>query len=188
MVQVARVTGILLQPAATWKTIETEFAKPADLWLRYILPLAAIGPVCTMIGTLIFGQRIILTGTTARVPVAAIVQRGIGDYALELIAVFLLAQIISFLAPNFGGQRNDVQALKVSAYASTPHWVGGVFALLPALGLVSLLLSLYSLYLLYVGLPVVMKAPRDQATPYTAIVIIAAIVVFLIMSAVVAAF
>ena len=97
-------------------------------------------------------------------------------------------QIINALAPSFGGQKNDVQALKATAYSSTAAWLGGAFNLIPALALIGILVSLYSLYLLYAGLPVVMKTPKDKALGYTVVVIIAVIVVFLIIGAVSAAF
>ena len=41
--------------------------------------------------------------------------------------------------------------------------------------------SARGLYLLYLGLPVLMKAPAEKALGYTAVVIIAAIVLFLIV-------
>ena len=41
--------------------------------------------------------------------------------------------------------------------------------------------GLYSLYLLYLGLPVVMKSPKEKAMGYTAVVIIAAIVLFMVI-------
>jgi Yip1 domain len=112
----------------------------------------------------------------------------VAAYVLALLSLFAVSRVISLLGPGFGGQRNDVQALKAAAYASTAAWVGGVARILPALSMVSLLFSLYSLVLLYVGLPIVMKVPKDRAMGYTAVVIIAWIVVFLIAGAIVTAF
>ncbi|RYD42182.1 MAG: YIP1 family protein, partial [Sphingomonadales bacterium] len=43
------------------------------------------------------------------------------------------------------------------------------------------------LYLLYLGLPVLMKAPLDKALGYTVVVIIVYIVLFLVVGAVVGA-
>lgn len=183
-----RAKSILFEPNATWKTIDGEFTKPADLYLRYILPLAAVGPVCTAVGMSIFGLRIPLVGATYRVPIMTAVTQAVVGYVLALVSVFVIAQVINALAPSFGGQKNDVQALKASAYSSTAAWVAGVFSLIPALALIGLIVSLYSLYLLYAGLPVVMKAPKDKALGYTVVVIIAVIVVWLIVGAVAAAF
>jgi hypothetical protein len=184
----SRVKGMLLEPRATWKEIDSEFTKPGEIWSKYILPLAAIGPIATMIGLFIFGERIAFTSLTNRVPLTTAISRGIAGYVLALLSVFVLSRIISLLAPGFGGQRNDVQGLKAAAYASTATWVGAVFALIPPLDLVTLIFSLYSLVLLYVGLPIVMKVPTDRAMGYTAVVIIGWIVVFLIARAILTAF
>ncbi|MDP3911854.1 MAG: Yip1 family protein [Gemmatimonadales bacterium] len=183
-----RAKSILLQPRSTWREIDAEFTKPGEIWGKYIMPLAAIGPICGTISMLIFGQRIAFTSLTNPVPVSTAITRGVAAYVLALVSVFIIMQIISLLAPNFGGQKNDVQALKAAAYSSTAAWIGGVFALIPALALVSLLFALYSLYLLYVGLPIVMKVPQDRAMGYTAVVIIVTIVVFLIVGALITAF
>ena len=80
-----------------------------------------------------------------------------------------------------------MQALKVAAYSSTASWVAGIFGLIPALSWLRIL-GLYSLYLLYLGLPVLMKAPQDKAAGYTGVVIIAAIVLFMVIGLVAGTF
>jgi hypothetical protein len=184
IVDVSRLTGILLQPGTTWKVIDGEFTKPADLYKRWILPLALIGPVCGAIGMMIFGKRIPFTSLTNPVGFSTIVTRGITAYVLAVLAVFVLAQIINALAPTFGAQKNDVQALKVAAYAGTAGWVGGAFSLIPALWPVGMLFSLYGLFLLYLGLGIVMKVPSQQAAGYTAVTIIVALVLVLLVNAI----
>jgi hypothetical protein len=184
----SRVRGILLEPRATWKEVDGEFTKSGELWGKYIIPLAAIGAIASFVGLLLFGQRIAFTSLTNPVPLSTAIARGVATYVLALLVVFALSRIISLLAPGFGGQRNDVQGLKAAAYASTPHWIGGIFLLIPTLGPVSLIFSLYSLVLLYVGLPIVMKVPKDRAMGYTAVVIIVWLVVFLINWAILTAF
>jgi len=188
MVLMDRARSILFEPNATWKAIDAEFTKPADLYMKYILPLAAIGPICTAIGMTVFGLRVPLVGATFRVPIATAVTQAVVGYILALVGVFVVSLIINALAPSFGGQKNDVQALKAAAYSSTAAWVAGAFNLIPALALIGALVSLYSLFLLYAGLPVVMKTPKDKALGYTVVVIIAVIVVALIIGAVSAAF
>ena len=67
-------------------------------------------------------------------------------------------------------------------YAHTPAWLGGIFHLLPALGVLALVTALYGLYLLYLGLPVLMKAPKDKAVGYTVVVVLCAIVLTIVVS------
>jgi hypothetical protein len=184
----SRARSILLQPRPTWKEIDSEFTKPGELWMKYIMPLALLGPIAGTIGLLLFGERIAFTSLTNSVPLSKAITYGVVNYVLALFSVWVISKIISLLAPGFGGQKNDVQALKASAYSMTPLWLGAVFSIHPALAIVSLIFALYSLYLLYVGLPIVMKVPGDRAMGYTAVVIIAAFVVYLIMGAILTAF
>ena len=46
---VSRVKGMMLEPRATWKEIDGEFTKGGDIWGKYIAPLAAIGPLASMV-------------------------------------------------------------------------------------------------------------------------------------------
>jgi hypothetical protein len=97
--------------------------------------------------------------------------------------VFVLTLIVDALAPSFGGTKGQVSALKLVAYASTAGWVGGVFHLVPGLGILALIASLYGIYLIYLGLPVLMKCPQDKAGAYTAVVIVCAIVIYIVLGA-----
>ncbi|HEU5304966.1 MAG TPA: Yip1 family protein [Gemmatimonadales bacterium] len=176
---VERVKRILLSPQTEWEVIATEQTTPAELYTRYIIPLAAIGPVAQFIGYSVFGIRVF--GSTYRVPIGSGLTTAIVTFILTLGATYLLAMIIDALAPTFGGQRSQIQALKVAAYSSTAAWVAGIFALIPGLRVLGIL-GLYSLYLLYLGLPSLMKTPRDRALAYTGVVVIAGIVLFMVVS------
>jgi hypothetical protein len=186
MALVDRVKNILLTPRTEWEVIDAEPTTVADLYKGYILPLAAIGPVAQAIGFSVFGMPVPFLGTY-RTPVATAVTQAVVTYVLTLVAVFVLALIIDALAPTFNGTPNRIQALKVAAYSYTASWVAGIFMLIPALSLLSIL-GLYSLYLLYLGLPILMKAPKEKALGYTAVVVIAGIVLFMLIGFAAAAF
>jgi hypothetical protein len=55
------------------------------------------------------------------------------------------------------------------------------------LRIVSAAISLYAVYLLYLGLPPLMKVPRDNATGFAAIVAIAAVLLGIVFDFVVSA-
>jgi Yip1-like protein len=74
--------------------------------------------------------------------------------------------------------------LKVAVYSYTPAWIAGVFRLFPLMGILALFGALYGLYLLYLGLPRLMKCPQEKAVGYTAVVVIAAIVVSVVTAAI----
>ena len=182
MALVDRVKNILLTPRTEWEVIDAEPTTVADLYKGYIIPLAAIGPVAQAIGFSVFGMRLPFLGTY-RTPVVTAVTQAVVTFVLTLVMVYVLSIIIDKLAPTFGGTSNPIQALKVAAYSYTASWVVGIFMLVPALSFLAIL-GVYSLYLLYLGLPVLMKSPAEKALSYTAVVIIAAIVLFMIIGVV----
>lgn len=182
---VQRAKDILLKPKETWPVIAAEPATTQSIYVPYVVALAAIGPLASLIGGQLVGFSAL--GVTWHPPIGTAITSAILSYGLTLATVFILALVIDGLAPNFGGQKDQIQALKVAAYSGTAAWVGGIFGLIPALGLIGLLFALYGLYLLYLGLPVLMKVPQDKALGYTAVVVVVAIVLFLIVGAVVAA-
>lgn len=179
---IERVQRILLQPKDAWRDIAAEPTDTATLFTQYAMILAAIPAVCGFIGMSLIG--IGGFGLTVRVPFVAGLVNMVVSYALSLAGIFVLGLIIDALAPTFGGQKNSQQALKVAVYASTAALLGGVFSLLPALAMLGLLAALYSIYLLYTGLPVLMKSASEKSAAYTAVVIIAAIVVGVVIGAV----
>ncbi|HEV8381356.1 MAG TPA: Yip1 family protein [Gemmatimonadales bacterium] len=178
----SRARAVLFEPRATFKEVDSEFTKPGDIWGKYVIPLALLGPLAGAVGRLLFGKRMGSQTLGDHVTITGAVIWAVVGFVIAVAGIFILTQIISQLAPGFGGQKNDVQALKVAAYASTPALVAGVFNIHGLFYVVAIIVSLYSLYLLYVGLPILMKVPKDRAMGYTAVVIIGAIVLFLLES------
>lgn len=170
---VERVKGILLAPAAEWEVIDKEPSSIGGLYKNYVMILAAIPPLATLIHSLVFGHS--LLGVTYRPSIIGAIGTAATTYVLALVGVAVLAFVIDALAPSFGAVKNRDQAFKVAAYTGTASWVAGIFGLVPGLGFLAIL-GLYSLYLLYLGLPKLMKAPEDKALGYTAVTVVAAIV------------
>jgi Yip1-like protein len=183
---VARARSILLQPRSEWATIAAEPATVGGLYAGYVVWLAAIAPLASVIETSVFGIRLPYGGVF-RVPLSSAASGAVVRYAVALVTTYVLALVIDALAPAFGGKQSPTQALKVAAYASTPSWIAGVFAVTPFLSALGLF-GLYSLYLVFLALPAVMGAPRDRALGYTAAVVACAAVLFLVGGAVAARF
>ena len=178
-----RVKNLILKPKDEWAAIEQEPANIAGLYFGYVMILAAIPPLATLVYSLVFGDS--MFGVEYRPSIASALSAALISYGLTLIGVFVLALIIDALAPHFGAVRDSMQALKLSAYAGTAAWIAGIFQLLPGIGFLGIL-GLYSLYLLYLGLPRLMKAPQDRAASYTLVTLIAAVLLFIVIGAVAA--
>jgi hypothetical protein len=169
---VERVRRICLSPDTEWSVIAAERATLGTLITGYVLPLAALSAIGSLVGTILLGLGIVFA---VRVAITGLV--------MSMIGVVILSTIIDALAPTFGATKSSESAAKVAAYAPTPAWVAGVFQIVPFLGsLIVFVGALYSLYVLYLGLMRVMKSPQDKAVGYTVVVVIIAIVVGFVAS------
>jgi hypothetical protein len=115
-------------------------------------------------------------GFNFRIPIASGLAMMITTYILSLVMTFGMGWLTSVLAPTFGGQSNLVQGLKLAVFGGTPMMLAGVFNVLPALSIIGLLVALYSLYVMYLGLPVLMKNPKEKTIVYMVVLIIASII------------
>lgn len=183
MPMIDRIKAICLKPNAEWPVIEAETTSTRDLMIGYVAPLAAITPIASLVGGVFIGRTVPFIGTY-HVPLTTGLTLALVTYLLALVGIFLLSLIINALAPSFGGQKSSAQALKVAVYSYTPAWVAGVLTVFTSLGILAIVASFYGLYVLYLGLPVLMKNPKEKSLGYTIVIVLCAIVLWVIFAAV----
>ena len=170
---VERARRILVQPREEWEVISGEFTNVPGIFQSYVFLLSAIPPLACLLGAVIFSEQGTLFGTF-ETTVGVGVQDAVARYLLGIASVFLLGIALDLLTPIFSGQANRVQAMKVAAYASTPAWLFGALSIVPKLGRFSLVGTLWMLYLVYLGAPLLMKVPTDRAERITGFGLVAA--------------
>ncbi len=164
----ARLQGILLDPKREWPRIAAEPATLPGLYSGWIMVLAAIGPL------------VLLAGSGIAVRVAVLF------YVNALVGAAVIALVIDLIAPSFGGTKDYVAALKLTAYSSTAMWVAQITLLVPAAGaLVVLAATIYTLYTLFLGAPVLGKCAPDKALAFTVVVLLCAMVLGYLISRIV---
>jgi hypothetical protein len=170
---VERVKAIIFSPRAEWRVIEKEPSTLTGLLLSYVAILAAIPELAHLVGQTLIGA--------AHAPLASNFQRAVIVYFVTFAMVYVIAGVIDLLAPRFGGRKNFPNAVKLSVYSHTPLWLAGIFLLVPGLNFL-LLLGLYGFYLLWVGLPLLMRVKNEQALPYAGFVTACALIPALVLS------
>ena len=172
-----RLVNIVRSPATEWTAVATEPSSTPALYFGYVAPLAAIGVVANFIGQSVVGLPFL-----GRVSFGAAFVNALFAYALAFVGVFAIARVIDMLAPTFGGRRDRLAALKVTVYSLTPGWLAGVFNIVPILSVIAIAGAIYGVYLLYAGLPVLLRCPARRAPAYTVIVVLFAIIVWALMT------
>jgi hypothetical protein len=172
----ARVQRLLISPTTEWDAIAAEPADMQQIYMNYVGPLVIASAIASAIGLSLIGVNLPFGGTF-RYPAMSALTSAIVSAGLGLIMVYVLAVVINALATQFEGTPDMGQAFKLAAYAPTAAWVASLLNIIPALGIIALLGSAYSLYLLFVGLPKLMKPAEDKAVTYTIVVVVIMIVV-----------
>jgi len=159
----ARAAKIIFQPSSEWQAIKRDRTTTLRLYLTYIIPLAAIPPLSYSLGIWIL---VTLQPFVEDVTVSFYIEQTVAYMLMDLVSIYILALLASAGAPLFSAERNFRQALKVVAYASTPIWLSGIFLMSPLPNVffvsVGVLSRLYAAYLLYLGLPIVMRVSKDK--------------------------
>lgn len=179
---VQRAKDISLKPKETWLVIKNESTTIKELYTSYAALLAAIPAIATFIGFSVIG--ISTYGFHYRASLGSGIGRAIVSYVLSLVGLYVVASIIDTLAPTFGSSKNLLNAFKVVVYSCTPSWLAGILIIFPALSPIALLLSLYGLYIFYLGLPILMETPPEKSLGYFIVTIIATIVIFVVIGAI----
>lgn len=175
-----RAKRIITDPNAEWPVIEREQTTVEKLYREYIALLAAVPVLASMVGGVVIGSPGLFGWS--RTPVVLAVITAILTYALALVGVYVAAFIVDKLAPTFDSKPDQMQALKLVAYAYTPAWVAGAALLIPILGgFVAFAGSIYSIYLFYLGLPVMMKTPQSKVIAYMVVAAVAIIALMFVL-------
>jgi hypothetical protein len=158
---VERAKNMLIEPRAEWPRVAAEPMTAQQIYTGWVMILAAIGPIA------------ILIGWGARFGFATSASMAIANYAIALAVTAILALVIDALAPQFGGSKDFVAALKLSAFSYTPAFLAGVFHLLGHNGGILVLIAMiYAWYLFYLGVPVLKKATPDKAIVFTIVIVV----------------
>jgi len=180
---IERVKQIVFKPRETWEVISTEEATVSELFINYLLILAAVPALASFLGRWIIGIRIPFVGVY-RFSFGASLLNAVLDYILTVAGIWVLGKIIYLLAQNFGSTRDELRAFKLAVYTYTPYLAAGVLLIIPSLGVLVVLAGIYGLYLLYIGLPIVMNTPKEKSLAYTIVVIIAVILIYVIVASI----
>jgi hypothetical protein len=173
---------MLLTPGAEWALVAAESISPRRVYASFILPLAAIAAGVALVHISIVGRSEPLVGTV-RAPLSAGLKTAGLVFGSALLGIFLTTWIIDALASFFGATRNRRMACATAAYASTPLWIATVFAPLPTVwALLYVTGVIYHTYLLYLGLPLMMRAPRDRVLGYATTIVLCTILMEIVFT------
>jgi len=185
---VDRAQRVLAAPREVWPAIKEDGEAPFEVYRTYLVFLAIIPAVARFIGESMVGYVVPFESKILYVPIGLGLLTMLLRYALILAGVYLAATLIAGIAPRFKSQHSVNAALKLVVYSGTAGWLASGLYVIPRLGDLSVFGYLYSAYLLYIGLPVMLETPEEKAPTFAvlslAIILVLMIVASLIINAV----
>jgi hypothetical protein len=167
-----RAQRILGDPSVEWTKIEKESGDPAYLLTGYVVALALVPAIFGFAGACVVGVATPGAGIV-RTPIVDGLFGAVFGYVMSCATVLVLGLLIDLCAPMFGGRRNFDNAFKLAVYSYTPVWLAGIFLLAPGLRFIGLV-GFYGAYLLWGGLPQLMKVPAAKSAAYAVMIVVAA--------------
>jgi Yip1 domain len=175
-----RAKNILVTPNKEWLLVDTEQTTVSTILTAYILPMLAIGALATFIGQGLIGQSLgPLGGSTASIKAGLI--GALLYVVLSIVTVFIVAVAIDGLAQSFESEKNWNKSFQLAAYSLTASYVGALFFLFPALHILVIICTIYCIYPLYTGIPIMKKTTVDKQVAYLAVVILITIVAVILV-------
>lgn len=156
--------GILFRPHEEWARIRDCSTSVSGHYLKYLLWVALLPPIAwyfgaTQIGWEIGGRTIKLTSESAAQIMGLF-------YITILVSVGFLGYMIHWMAHTYNARNDDMaHGIGVAAYMLAPMFIVGLTGFYPILWLDMLLgtaAAAYTVYLLYIGIPIVYDMPKER--------------------------
>ena len=169
----SHVWGLFAHPEEEWKSIRKENCTIGRCYCSHVLLLAAVPPIAGYIGTTQVGWHIV-TAEVHRLTHQSALWIAILSYLTILVAVFTIGKMIHWMGQTYGTKQPLSQCIALAAYTATPLFLIGVMLLYPVLWLnllIGLVALAYTVYLLYLGVPIVMGVTKERGFLFSSAVL-----------------
>ncbi|MBX2933394.1 MAG: YIP1 family protein [Ferruginibacter sp.] len=174
-----RVKNILITPKTEWQVINEETATPQSLLMGYVLPLAVIASLGSLLKGFLFAGTL---GLKYFIILAVIA------FISTVLAYYITVIVVDMLAPSFASEKNMGKSAQLVAYSATPSYIGALLSFIPVLGwLLPLAAWVYGIYLMYLGIGPLKKTPEDKKVVYMVVAYLVMIAIYFILAAVLGA-
>ncbi len=167
---ISHMVGMFYHPKEEWGTIHEEKYSVLHIFLAQISILSLIPAVSMYIGTTQIGWS--LTGVDyIKLSAGSALPAAIASYFACWGACGFIAYSIHWMEKTYGGHVALNQCLILTTFTAIPMFLAGLSAIYPMLWFnvtIGLAALIYSVYLLFIGVPVIMEIPEDRAFFFSA--------------------
>ncbi|MEH6638399.1 MAG: Yip1 family protein [Porticoccaceae bacterium] len=172
------ILGLLFYPRTEWRKI----ANLSDEKIKRLLPypilmslLPALGFYIgtTKIGWTVSGENVVRITEASAIPLAVL------TYAALLGAIIFIGLMVNWMSQTYLVKTFPIKGIVAIGYACTPIFLAGAFAAYPIWWLditLGIAAGVYTIYLIYMAIPLMMHVPGDRGFLYASAVFMVALV------------
>lgn len=183
---ISHVAGLFTHPQQEWKEIRDTEESISHLYFAHVLFLALIPPVSMFIGTTKVGWTI-GNGSPVMLTESSAMIMSVLMYLALLVGVGVIGAFIHWMSRTYDSAPGIARCIVFAAYTATPLFVAGLCALYPNVILTMLVgigAVFYTVFLLYMGIPIFMKIPEDEGFVYASSILTIGLVMFVALMAI----
>ena len=180
----ANPVGIMLNPRKQWRSIADQEQFGLMGSVLYSLVLAAIPSVAWYYGTTQIGWTVGDDQGVTRLTSDSALRIIIAFYCAMVASIIVIGYSIHWMAVTYGAESTTAKGVFIAGLAATPMFVAGAVGFLPVFW-VALVIAIvavsYSVYLLYLGIPIVMGIPPERGFLFASAVIAVCLVILMVI-------
>ena len=176
--------GLLVKPSAQWRAIADLPESSFRTLILYPCFLALLPAVAWYYGTSQVGWTVGDRGEAIKLTVESARQISVLFYLAMLGSVAVIGYFIHWMSETYGAESTLTKGIVITGLTSTPLFIAGLVGFHPLLW-IDLLIGVgavsWSVYLLYLGIPIVMDIPEERGFLFSSAVVGVAMVILICM-------
>jgi hypothetical protein len=166
--------GLLIKPKSQWRAIANLPASSLNILILYPCIMAILPAVAWYYGTSQVGWSVGDSEDTIKLTVASARQISILFYFAMVSCIAAVGYFIHWMSDTYGAQSSLAKGMAIAGLMATPLYIAGLVGFHPLLW-VDLLVGVgaisWSVYLMYLGIPIVMDIPQERGFLFSSAVL-----------------
>jgi len=174
--------GLLVRPSAQWRAVADLPENSFRTLLLYPCFLAILPAVAWYYGTSRVGWTVGDSGEVIKLTVESARQITVLFYFAMLGAVAAIGYFVHWMSDTYGADSTLTKGIVIVGLTATPLFLAGLVGFYPLLWidlLIGVVAVSWSVYLLYLGIPIVMNIPEERGFLFSSAVVGVALVMLI---------
>lgn len=174
--------GLLVRPSAQWRTVADLPESSFKTLVLYPCFLAILPAVAWFYGTSQVGWTVGEHGETIKLTTQSARQICILFYLTMVACVAIIGFFIHWMSDTYGAESSLTRGIVIAGLTATPLFIAGLVGFYPLLWLdllVGVAAVSWSVYLMYLGIPIIMKIPEERGFLFSSAVLAIAMVILI---------